>query len=402
MRVASPCGAPFKPSPGRMRKPLLSFLLLAGVAATHPLMAGPDTAFKSDDIEVVYQFSLAPAGITTAPDGHWILSVSQSEKPRTRVVKVSKSGKVEPFPNEKMSDAAPDAALPLDAVEGMQMAADGFVWLLDNGRRSEVSPKIIAWNYEKNRLQHVHYIGQPAVVPGSFLADLAIDPNHPFVYVSDPANGPDAAIVVLDRATGLARRVLQGHQSVIPDPGVKLRAGLLVGRRGGEARRLDGLQTIPHSGVDAIALDRKGDWLYFAPVRSDKLYRIKTEALRFDMGAEKLATAVEVYADKPPATSISIDNKGNIYVGDMEGRAIGVVDVDKRIYRVLTSDPRLVEPDGLCFGGDGKLYFFSRSQFATQPAPSASAPPTVSTSPSGNTEHSLYRMKPLAPGRAGD
>lgn len=362
-------------------------------------IAGPGDAFKSDAIEVVFQFSLAPSGITAAPDGAWLLSVSQAEKPRTRVVKVSRSGKVEPFPNEKMSEAASDSPLPLDAVEGMQLAADDLVWMLDNGRRSEVTPRVVAWNHDKNRLQHVYYIGQPATVPGSFLTDLAVDPGYPFVYISDPANGPDAALIVLDCTTGLARRVLQGHPSVIPNSSINLKTT----PGGGEERRLDGVQTLPHGGVDPIALDRKGEWLYFAPLRSGKLYRVKTELLRSaDTSAEKLSHGVETYADKPPATAISIDNKGNVYVGDIQGRAIGVIDIEKREYRVLTSDPRLVEPDGLCFGGDGKLYFFSHSQFAAQSTRSSAPQAPLSTAPSGSLEHSLYRMKALAPGRIGD
>lgn len=365
------------------------------------LPAGPGDAFKSDAIETVFQFSLAPAGITASPDGAWLLSVSQAEKPRTRVMKVFKSGKVEPFPNEKMSDAAPDAPLPLDAVEGLQLGADELVWMLDNGRRGEVTPRVIAWNCDKNRLQHVHYIGQPAVVPGSYLTDLAVDPAYPHVYITDPANGSDAALIVLDRSTGLARRVLQGHASVVPDPGVTFPAGV---NGTGEARRLDGVQTVPHSGVDPIALDRKGEWLYFAPLRSGKLYRVRTELLRSaDPGAAgKLNEGVETYAGKPPATSISLDNKGNIYVGDILGRAIGVIEPEKREYRVLTSDPRLVQPDGLCFGQDGKLYFFSRSQFAALARPAEAAPPALITAPSSAPEHSLFRMKALAPGRAGD
>lgn len=382
-----------------MRHLIFVSLALLIASLTRPTQAGPGDAFKSDDIEVVFQFSLAPAGITAAPDGTWLLSVSQAEKPKTRVVRVSKSGKVDPFPSEKMSDAAPDSPLPLDAVEGMQLGADGLVWLLDNGRRSEVTPKIIAWNHDKNRLHQVYFVGQPAVVPGSYLADLAVDPSYPFVYITDPANGPDAALIVLDRATGLVRRVLQGHPSVVPDDSIKLK----IDRSGDAARRLDGMQTIPHSGVDPIALDRKGEWLYFAPLRSGKIYRIRTEHLRSaDISPDKLSHSVETYANKPPSTSISIDNKGNLYVGDIGGRAIGVIDPEKREYRVLTSDPRLVEPDGLCFGDDGKLYFFSRSQFAAQPASSSSPGATVSTAASASAEHSLYRMKPLAPGRVGD
>jgi sugar lactone lactonase YvrE len=352
----------------------------------------------SDDIEVVYQISLAPSGLTCSPDGNWLLSLNQTEKPRARVVSVNKTGKVDPFPSAGMSEALPDEPLPLDAVEGMQLDANGVVWLLDNGRRSEVSPKIIGWQPDKNRLISVHHIGQPAVVPGSFFADLAVDPNSPFIYISDPASGADAAIIALDRSNGLARRLLQGHPSVVPDGGVPMPLAAI----GSSARRLDGVQTLPHSGADPIALDRKGEWLYFAPLRSAKLYRIKTEHLRsLDLSRERLASLVEVYADKPPTSSISLDNKGNVYLGDFSARAIGVIEENTRKYRSLASDPRLVSPNGLCFGNDGKLYFFSRSQFAAPDSMSAKNA-TVSVTSTTTAEHSLYRMKALSSGRVGD
>ena len=369
-------------------------LLSAGL-----VQAGPESAFTSDEVEVVYQISLAPAGLTSSPNGNWLLSISQTEKPKSRVVSVTKAGKVEPFPTLGMSESLPGDPIPLDAVEGMQLDPAGTVWMLDNGRRSELSPKIVGWQPEKNRLVSVHHIGQPAIVPGSFLKDIAVDPNHPFTYLSDPANGTDAALIVLDRSNGLTRRVLQGHGSVIPDPSVPLAADSSANK----SRRLDGVQMVPHCGVDPIALDRKGDWLYFAPLRSNRVYRIRTELLRDPyLEPAKLAAGVETYAEKPPTSSITIDNKGNLYVGDPQARAIGVIEEGSRKYRILTSDPRLVSPDGLCFGSDGKLYFFSRSQFVGPSVQNSAKSTTVSLSPSYAAEHSLFRMKALAPGRPGD
>ena len=376
------------------RVPFLTALLLAGLS-----QAGPESAFKSDEIEVVYQISLAPSGLTSSPSGNWLLSISQTEKPKSRVVSVTKSGKVEPFPTLGMSESIPGDPIPLDAVEGMQLDPAGTVWMLDNGRRSELSPKLVGWQPEKNRLISVHHIGQPAIVPGSYLEDLAVDPNQPFTYISDPANGTDAALIVLDRSNGLTRRVLQGHVSVIPDLSVPLAADTA----GNKSRRLDGVATVPHCGVDPIALDRKGDWLYFAPLRSKHIYRIRTELLRDPyLEAAKLAAGVETYAEKPPTSAITIDNKGNVYVGDSQSRAIGVIEESSRKYRILTSDPRLVSPDGLCFGPDGKLYFFSRSQFVGPSVQTSAKSTTVSLSPSFTAEHSLFRMKALAPGRSGD
>jgi sugar lactone lactonase YvrE len=108
--------------------------------------------------------------------------------------------------------------------------------------------------------------------------------------------------------------------------------------------------------------------------------------------SDALAASVETYASKPPCSSMVMDEKNNIYIGDIEGRAIGVVEASNRTYRVLASDARLQWPDGLCFGQDGQLYFFSRLISATSTP--INRPEAI--------QHSLFRTKPLAEGRPGD
>ena len=341
-------------------------------------------------LETVFQFSLAPAGLTASLDGNWVLGVNQNQKPRLRAVQISKNGEVKPFPNEKMSTGDPAATTPLDAIEGLQTDKEGVIWMLDNGRRSEVSPKIVAWSPDRQRVQTVFNLSTPAVVLGSYLSDIIVDPLAPYVYMSDPANGSNAALIVLDRTTGIARRVLQGHPSVIPDVHVALRTS----SNGLETRRLDGTTTLPHCGVRPLAMDRKSTWLYYTAVQSHTVYRVPVELLRNpDVTSEKLAAAVVPYADKPVCASLVLDSKANLYIGDIEGRAIGVIEAGPKPYRVLASDPRLLWPDDLCFGIDGKLYFFSR----TQPAP-----PINRDKGTIMVEHSMFRMTPLAPGKPGD
>ena len=278
---------------------------------------------------------------------------------------------------------------PLDSVEALQTDASGVVWMLDNGRRSEFPPKLVGWDTEKRRIHQLYNFAPPAIVPGSFLSDLVIDPNSPLVVISDPANGSNAALIVLNRTTGTARRMLQGHASMVPDPTVPLHAT----RTGKEARRLDGTALMDHTGVRPLVMDRKAQWLYYAPVQSKAIYRLPMALLRSaDLTNDKLLAGIERYAEKPAAASMAIDNKNNIYVGDIEGRAIGCIEADKRGYKVLASDGRLVWPDGLCFGQDGKLYFVSRTQA------------TVSTSrtlPTPTAEHSMFRLVPVAPGPPG-
>jgi sugar lactone lactonase YvrE len=164
-------------------------------------------------------------------------------------------------------------------------------------------------------------------------------------------------------------------------------------RTGKETKRLDGTALVPHGGVRSLVMDRKSQWLYFAAVQSRFVYRLPIALLR-DPGVSdaKLASAIERYAGKPAAASLTIDAKNNLYVGDIQGRAIGVIDPDDREYRILSSDARLLWPDGLCFGQDGKLYFYSRSQPA--PDQARTGVPTA-------VEHRMFRMKALASGQPG-
>lgn len=342
------------------------------------------------DLETIFQFTLAPSGLTSLPDGTWVLGVNQAEKPRLRCVRISRSGDVSPFPNEPMSLGDAASPTPLDAIEALQTDAAGIVWLLDNGRRSELPPKVIGWNHEKQKVQQVLHLSPPAVVPGSFVADLLVDPFSPLIVVSDPANGTNAALILLDRSTGIARRCLQGHAALQPDVSIPLN----VTRTGQETKRLDGSTMMPHCGVRPLAMDRKGQWLYFAAVQSHAVYRLPAALLRTpDASDEALAKAIERYADKPAAAAFTLDNKNNLYLGDIESRSIRVIDPEKKNCRAVASDPRLVWPDGLCFGQDGRLYFYSRSQATVPPARDGRSP---------GTEHSMFRVQPLAPGTPGN
>lgn len=344
--------------------------------------------------ELIFQLPLAPSGLTVTPEGGFVLSVSFTEKPQNRVITVSRAGESKPFPTTSLSQALPTEALQMDAIEGVQCTDDGVVWMLDNGRRSELPPKIIAWDSVHSRLQKVFNLAPPAVMPTSLLDDLVVDRELPFLYLSDPANGVDAALIVLDIATGLARRLLQGHPSVVPVAGLDLS----IDGRKLETKRLDGSVADPVGGVNPLALDRKGEWLYFGPLRSHKLYRVKTEYLRdASISADRLAGLVEEYSAKPLCDGITIDNKGNIYVSDLSSKAIGMIAAGTKEYRVLATDPRFLWPDGLCFGADGRLYFFTNTGKAAPP-PSLGTVPAAGESPTNY----LFRLQTPASGKVGD
>lgn len=365
-------------------------LLVLGLQASLSLWAG--TLTISDDVEEVLQFSIAPSSMVSASNNEWIVGLEQREKSALRAAKVLKSGEVVPFPTPEMSSANADSDLTLDAIEAVKIATDGIVWLLDNGRRSESLPKLVGWDATRNTLHRVIYLTPPAVLPGSFCTSLALDPSAPVAYIADPANGKDAAIIIVHLQSGLCRRVLHGATCVRPEPSIPLNEAITSGRG---TRLIDGTPAMLHCGVSALAIDRKGDWLYYTGLQSASVHRLPGNLLRkTGVSTEDLLKASELFAAKPPSLGLAIDSKNNLYLGDLGSRAIGFIDGKDRSYRPLVADVRLVWPDGLTFGQDGKLYFYSPNR---PPAPSPAG-----AVPFGKPSFSLFRTRTPASGRAGD
>ncbi len=340
------------PTRWRLKTAAAKALLLLALASTSP--AGDDPI--DPRLDVRYRLSHGPAGMTFAPNGNVILSLHQFFNPRDRVVEITPDGEVNPFPTLPISRALDGAPFILDSVQGIQSDHRGVIWMLDNGRRGESTPKLVGWHYKDEKLYQIVHLPAPATGPNSILADLAVDPEEDFIYASDPAPGGAPALIVVDLESGLARRVLENHASVTPK-NLQLR----IDNGPVEVRRIDGSLADPGAGVNAIAVDRKGEWLYFGPMKGRILYRIPTEILQDrSLDPAEVAAAVEPYSEKPISESIAIDSKNNIYVTDTALKAVGVITAKDKKYRPLAIDARILWPDGICFGIESKkIYFFT-------------------------------------------
>ncbi len=288
-------------------------------------------------------------------DGSLFFSLHQFYETRERVVRVDRGGEISAFPSEEISTGRLGDSLPtLDAVMGIRGGQGGMVWMLDNGRRGETLAKVVGWDPAINRLHQIRYLPSPATLPTSFVADFAVDPVEPFIYISDPASGDDAAIIVLNLQTGMSRRVLQGHSSVVPE-----NIPLIVQNQKLQVLRPDGSIAEPLAGVNPITIDRRGRWLYYGPMKGQQLYRISTTLLQNDSApAAEIEQGVESYSAKPICDSIAIDARDFIYVADLTESAIRVIQPKDRRMETYLKDPKLSWPDGLTFGNDGRLYFF--------------------------------------------
>jgi sugar lactone lactonase YvrE len=168
------------------------------------------------------------------------------------------------------------------------------------------------------------------------------------VYIADASIiAMTPAIIVHDIERGESRRRLDGHVSVQAEPYVPV----VQGRR----MTLFGIFDI-RPGVDSIALDRNGEWLYYGAVSAGTMYRIRARALDDDaLPVRDREARVEEFADKTMSDGITTDVAGNVYLSDLEHSAVVVLTRNGEL-RTLLKDERLRWPDGFSYGPDGWLY----------------------------------------------
>ncbi|MEM1441391.1 MAG: L-dopachrome tautomerase-related protein [Verrucomicrobiota bacterium] len=292
------------------------------------------------------------------PSGDYVISCHQFFHPTFRVMRLDRKSGWVPFPNEAMNTAGSGASVILDSVLGIACDPKGIVWMLDNGRRSDTPPKLVAWDSKRDELHQVIFINNQSLTSRSFLRNLVLDPAAPYIYISDPADGISSAIIVVNTETGLTRRVLEGHRSTQMEPSIVLQ----LDGRSITVRRPDGVEATPLTGVSPIAVDRRGEFLYYGPRNGSSLFRIQTELLRReDLPKSTLESQVGGVSPKPIADSMVMDSRGNIYFGDISRGSIDYVYPGDNYLelRILIQDPRIIWPGGLIMGPDGHLHFFS-------------------------------------------
>jgi len=314
----------------------IASLCLSACATTSSTPSSPNGATPA--LDIFAEMAKGPGNLTVMGDGTVVASLHEFFGDAVRVAAVAKDGATTEFA----------AAAKVNSVLGLQADATGTVWLLDNGRRGAKKRRLVGWKAGAVTAD----IDLTGVSPdNAFLNDLAVDVKRRVAYIADPAGGANAAIIVVDLAKGSARRVLQGHKSVIPEE-----LDLVIDGTPVRIKRPDGSELRPRVGINPIALDTANEWLYYGPMHGLSMYRVRASDLRdAALAADALTAKVERYADKPICDGISIDNVGNIYLGDLAANAIGVISADRK-YRVLIADQRLSWVDAFSFGPDGYLY----------------------------------------------
>lgn len=290
--------------------------------------------------EVIAFKGIQVTGITMSEDGRMFVNF-----PRWRdgvpfsVAEVLKDGSYAPYPNQEMNTwengnkVSPDKFICVQSV----VAYKDKLYVLDTKNPSMKQtidvPAIYVFDIRTNKLIKTYHLPD-STKQTSYTNDLRVDDKTGKIYLTD-SGAP--GLIVVDIESGENYRVLDEHPYTTAE----------VNHINAGGKGYDG--TI-HS--DGIALDRKNDILYFHTLTGFTLYGIPTSQLISRKIDEKA-----IFSMKTPAPDgMIIDEKGNLYMGDLENNAVVYLTPDRQKIHTLVQGGNISWPDTFTIYND-ELYF---------------------------------------------
>ena len=345
-----------------------AIIVAAGFATYGVSLAQDQPALKK-----VATFEHQVTGVTVGRDDRIFVNFPRwTEDSPVSVAELMKDGSIKPFPDEAWNsfrNVLKNKVSPQDhwvCVQSVTADHDGNLWVLDPASPaiSGVLPggaKLVKIDLGTNTVTETIAFDETVAPPYSYLNDVRFSPDDQTAYITD--SGLKGALVVVDLKSGAAKRLLEGHPTVMPEKDVVVHAD------GKELRRPDGRTA--EFASDGIELSEDGKHLYWQALTGKTLYRIPTDALHdAKMSNEALATKIERVGENGVADGLWIDKGGTMYISALEEDSIKMRKRDK--VETLIRDKRLRWPDTFAESSDGMIYVTaSRIQDSAQFNPKA-------------------------------
>lgn len=336
-----------------LRKLLIVMLLIvAGLVSAVYVRHGGGQPYRdlnttavlpSSALQVAAQYPEPIGNIAVSADGRLFFTVHPESRPETNKLLEWRDGKAVPYP-----DAAFQSRL--DTPLGMTIDSRQRLWVIDHGMHGAKGARLLSFDLATGKLLRTHVFADDIAPIGSFLQDLRVSPDGRIAVIADVGFWrKKPALVVHDIENGRDRRLLESHPSVHPqDWIVRTPAKTMV--------FFGGLAALK-PGVDGVAIDDAGGWVYYAAMTHDGLYRVPLAALRNRaLASDAIERRVERVSDKPLSDGLSIDHDGNVLITDVEHGSVMRWRADRRKLETLVQDARIRWSDGLSHGPDGWLY----------------------------------------------
>lgn len=322
-------------------------------------------------------------GISVSKSGRLFVNFPRwSDRYRYAVIEVMPDGSSHPFPDTEWNQwnlKPATAGAHFVCVQSVVVDSTDALWVLDPaaplmGAVVAGGAKLVRIDLKTNRVTRTIPFGSDVAKPTSYLNDVRFDNRRNTAYITDSGAG---GLVVVDLSSGKSRRVLDGNVSTMAQQGVQIVINGKQVLRNGKT---------PQINADSIALSPDAEYLYYKPLTSDTLYRIRTGVLRdASLPADRVAAAVENLGKVFPTDGFWMDANGNLYLSDLDRNAVVRRAPNGALTR-MASDSRLVWPDTFSEGPDGSIYI-SASHISE--SPSFNNGRSVRTQPYG-----VFKFKP--------
>jgi len=317
---------------------------------------------RKELVRVAVSPEFMPNGVAVSPGGRVFASFPRwASLAAPSVMEALPDGSFRPYPGDAWNAWRPGASSHDRIVSSHAVYADAsnHLWVVDDAA-PRVAPsvvgaaKLVRFDLATDRASRVYPLGEEILPAGTMIGHVRTDAR--FAYVSEAHHG---SILVVDLASGRARKLLEGDAATRADPAI---VPVVEGR---EFRRQSGEVPLLH--VDLLELSADAKWLYFMPLFGPVLRRIETRFLQDEaLSAVDVRACVEDVARVPPLAGIAADRAGNFYLCAFTEGAILKMGPERRI-ETLIADPRISFPNEPAIGPDGWLYFPS-SQVHRLPA----------------------------------
>jgi sugar lactone lactonase YvrE len=343
----------------------LSALVLASAAAGGLAYLPTASGWTGNTVtpEPVAQFAHQVTGVTVTEGGRIFVNFPRwTEDSPVSVAEVMKDGTLRPYPDGRWNAWRNVRADELDparywvCVQSVVADGRGSLWVLDPAAPAvdglvPGGPKMVRIDLASNRVVQVIRFDQTVAIPGSYLNDVRFSTDGRFAFITDA--GQRGALVVVELASGQARRVLDGDPSTQPERGV------VVETDGRPLRYPDGRKV--SFAADSIALSSDGSYLYWKPLTGNHLYRIPSAVLETrGFAGQDVSGDVQPYGQVGPTDGFWIGRGSQtLFITSIEDNAVKARDLSQGPaggLRVVAQDPRLRWPDTFSQGPDGSLY----------------------------------------------
>ncbi len=305
------------------------------------LSTGP--LIEESALEEVFAYPEPIGNVAVSHEGRVFFTVHPESRPQGNKLLELVAGAAVPYP-----DGASQQRL-FNTVLGIVVDERNILWSIDHGNHGFNEARLLAFDLATGEVAYDHYFGPEIAPAGSFLQDLQVSPDGQTIVIADASFWRKApALIVYDIQRKTARRVLESHDSVSPE-------NYLIRNQLKDMAFIGGLVSLK-GGVDGIAFDSDGEWLYYAAMNQSGLYRIRLEDLtNTELPPEQLGNRVERFSNKPLSDGLSTDIAGNVYITDVEHSSVFIVGPNKKPKTLLNAD-RIRWAAALSFGPDGWLY----------------------------------------------